>query len=1043
MSEQVKYIKISNKDANNINSALPLKYITEITIPYSNGNEVKYPVISVTPGPDFYLYSVGSANNDTPDSSDFNDLNYTFSASFDPLPFTQDIGQGFSIPANYSTNPNPLSFLNSIVDNQNFYTTTIKRFSNNPNAQPVPASSTINSYQLKTYPQKDLTVLFQGTVSDDGNAGNNWVLGVGFGSSVNFLEQNVTLLDTLTASIAPGSSGLPFTVIGTIPSQSIKPGDFIFPYASNPFSLNQCDAESMAFGAGTHFRITSTSATINNIEDIVLEPYLLSEFNGSDYDILFNNVELYRENPFLQDIDFSTNPLIPVNNNLIISGTAVRGTVPESYYTSLAQTNIRYNGVKNQSSDINIYNPQAGFTDFGDPINIGTYGQTPSVSELSTTIYEFEWGGGTNPEIQGYGSVKMGKILQASSKDLVRIVDPSKNNEQKSLELQFPIPIEPNKFSEWNRNSTELIQVNDYSIALNENKVNDEISMFAYPNQSNAGSNPTLPQTTKILTSKFGVPLKSSFMLTSSAFINDFETAGNLRLRHYNLTGSGVLSYKPYSLSMNYNFFQVGATSNNRYAAEKVSYVRLYGKESSTNSNFSINEVNNNYSPGQDVLNPILINGQQNISPGITASFETIQDGLNNGERYFMTFYKGFETGFNSDTIVPLQLNGSPLGQKGIAEIIGIAQAPEPSFVPAMYPNDIFLLFKEQIDENIIIKPKLGASINNNFLINQGVTPGLNLTNNQTGAPALGGSIGSFYNRSTTRDPNNGGSPSTNILRLAVRMGLKEGYIKRNLELFPNESGAFSPITGAIPNTTSSLLSLQSDLTQHGSGFSAFGRLRSNSSGKIEKLVIEPGSIQLYNGLTQWVGGGQGYSNGEDVDPLKQGIPTRWTLTAAQANTAPISNMFSSGMSGGPIQFELSPMKNPSDLFDVGPEAISVDVSFDISWAGGNVQYYAVGDKFTVSANEIGNADNDLEITLTNADVNGSTDRGFDIGLGGGGVGFLLWKARAAGKNEFIIVQDSVTGGVGAGAFTSKFTPEFLTNNFKSITSEYGDNNPS
>lgn len=1043
MAEQVKYIKISNKDANNINSALPLKYITEITIPYSNGNEVKYPVISVTPGPGFHLYGVGPVNNGTPDSSDLNTLNYIFSASFDPLPFTQDIGQGYSIPANYSTNPNPLSFLNSVIDNQNFYTTTIRRFAHNPNAQPVPASTTINSYQIKTYPQKDLDVLLQGTVSDDGSGGNDWVLGIGFGPSVNFLEQNVTLLDNLTASISPGSSGLPFTIIGTIPSQSIKPGDFIFPYASNPFSLNQCDAEGMAFGAGTHFRITSTAATVNNIEDVILEPYLTSEFGGSDYDILFNNVELYRENPFLQDIDFSTNPLIPVNNNLIISGTAVRGTVPESYYTSLAQTNIRYNGVKNQSSDVNIYNPQAGFTDFGNPINIGTYGQTPSVSELSTTIYEFEWGGGTNPEIQGYGAVKMGKILQASSKDLVRIVDPSKNNELKSIKLQFPIPIEPSKFSEWNRNSTELLSVNDYSIALNENKINDEISMFAYPNQANAGLNPTLPQTTKILTSKFGVPLKSTFMLTSSAFINDFDTAGIFRVRHYNLTGSGVLSYKPYSLSMNYNFFQVGSTSNNRYAAEKVSYVRLYGRESSANSNFSINEVKNDYSPGQNVLNPILINGQQNISQGVTASFGTIQDGLNNGERYFITFYKGFETGFDSDTIVPLQLNDSPLGQKGIAEIIGIAQAPPPSFLPAMYPSDIFLLFKEQLDENIITNPALGASINNNFLINQGVTPGLNLTNNQSGAPALGGSIGSFYNRTATRNPNNGGIPSTNILHLAVRMGLKEGYIKRNLELFPNELGAFSPITGAIPNMTSSLLHLQSDLTQYGSGISAFGRLRSNSNGKIEKLVIEPGSIQIYDGLTQWIGGGQGYSNGEDVDPLKQGIPTRWTLTTTQANTAPIRDMFGSSMSGGPIQFELSPTINSSNIFDVGPEAISVDVSFDISWAGGGVMYYAAGDKFTLNANQIGNPDNNLEITLTSADVNGSTNRGFDIGLGGGGVGFLLWKARASGKNEFVLVQDSVTGGVGAGAFTSKYTPEFLTTDFKSITSEYGDNNPS
>lgn len=40
--------------------------------------------------------------------------------------------------------------------------------------------------------------------------------------------------------------------------------------------------------------------------------------------------------------------------------------------------------------------------------------------------------------------------------------------------------------------------------------------MFPYPNQENAAYNPVLPSTTKILTTEFGVPLKSSFVSTSS-----------------------------------------------------------------------------------------------------------------------------------------------------------------------------------------------------------------------------------------------------------------------------------------------------------------------------------------------------------------------------------------------------------------------------------------------------------------------------------------------------------------------------------------------
>ena len=51
-----------------------------------------------------------------------------------------------------------------------------------------------------------------------------------------------------------------------------------------------------------------------------------------------------------------------------------------------------------------------------------------------------------------------------------------------------------------------------------------------------------------------------------------------------------------------------------------------------------------------------------------------------------------------------------------------------------------------------------------------------------------------------------------------------------------------------------------------------------------------------------------------------------------------------------------------------------------------------------------------------------------------------MWKARAAGKNEFVIVQDEVSGGVSNGTFTSEFVPDYITENFEEITKEYGSN---
>ena len=52
----------------------------------------------------------------------------------------------------------------------------------------------------------------------------------------------------------------------------------------------------------------------------------------------------------------------------------------------------------------------------------------------------------------------------------------------------------------------------------------------------------------------------------------------------------------------------------------------------------------------------------------------------------------------------------------------------------------------------------------------------------------------------------------------------------------------------------------------------------------------------------------------------------------------------------------------------------------------------------------------------------------------------LIWKARATGKNEFIIVQDEITGGVAKGAFISTFPTQDVIDNFDYITKTYGKN---
>jgi hypothetical protein len=54
------------------------------------------------------------------------------------------------------------------------------------------------------------------------------------------------------------------------------------------------------------------------------------------------------------DIDYSQNPLTPVNFGLIISGTADRAYVQDSNYSSRAWSGIRYNGSRTTSYNYNV-----------------------------------------------------------------------------------------------------------------------------------------------------------------------------------------------------------------------------------------------------------------------------------------------------------------------------------------------------------------------------------------------------------------------------------------------------------------------------------------------------------------------------------------------------------------------------------------------------------------------------------------------------------------------------------------------------------------
>jgi hypothetical protein len=80
----------------------------------------------------------------------------------------------------------------------------------------------------------------------------------------------------------------------------------------------------------------------------IFDPYVVN-FDYNEYNALINNAETPQTSVFFMDVDYSQNPVIPINQSLILDESADRAYVQDSNYTSQAWSNIRYNGSKTNS----------------------------------------------------------------------------------------------------------------------------------------------------------------------------------------------------------------------------------------------------------------------------------------------------------------------------------------------------------------------------------------------------------------------------------------------------------------------------------------------------------------------------------------------------------------------------------------------------------------------------------------------------------------------------------------------------------------------
>jgi hypothetical protein len=76
-------------------------------------------------------------------------------------------------------------------------------------------------------------------------------------------------------------------------------------------------------------------------------------FDYNEYNPLLDNAEIPQTSVFFMDVDYSQNPVIPINQSLILSGSADRAYVQDSNYNSYSWSGIRYNGSKYNSVKFN------------------------------------------------------------------------------------------------------------------------------------------------------------------------------------------------------------------------------------------------------------------------------------------------------------------------------------------------------------------------------------------------------------------------------------------------------------------------------------------------------------------------------------------------------------------------------------------------------------------------------------------------------------------------------------------------------------------
>jgi hypothetical protein len=132
---------------------------------------------------------------------------------------------------------------------------------------------------------------------------------------------------------------------------------------------------------------------------------------------LLNNVSAARLSTFYEDVDYSTSVSTPVNLDLILSGSAIKASVPDSNYTSLRSITPRYLGSKN-TGEVNYSQSFSPVTvAAGYPVD----SKTPWFAFFNGIYNSVELGSGVG------GNVNVSALINAETSDVITLTSDNQN----------------------------------------------------------------------------------------------------------------------------------------------------------------------------------------------------------------------------------------------------------------------------------------------------------------------------------------------------------------------------------------------------------------------------------------------------------------------------------------------------------------------------------------------------------------------------------------------------------------------------------------